>query len=54
MFVLFEKADFNGTDSIDNYDAMGYAETEQDAADWIANNEENRKYKYCTDMKYTM
>ena len=47
MYILFEKANANGDDSIHNYDAMGCVSTEQEAMKWRDENPEYRVYKYC-------
>ena len=52
MFILFEKANSRGDDSINNWDAMGWCADEATAMEWVSQNPEYRKYKYCTDSEY--
>ena len=51
MYILFEKANSRGDNSIYNYDAMGYTKDEVKAIKWVEENPEYRCYKYCTDKE---
>lgn len=51
MYILLEKANARGFDTVENYDCMGYVTVESDAMAWVSNNPEYRTYKYCPDKE---
>lgn len=50
FYVLFEKADSHDSENINNYDCMGYTETENIAIEWRNSNIDSRTYKYCSNI----
>ena len=51
MYILFEKSHSDGVENLYDYDCMGYAKTEDKAREWVNENSEYRKYKYCPDKE---
>lgn len=51
MYILLEKANARGLDTVENYDCMGYVTVESDAMAWVSNNPEYRTYRYCPDKE---
>ena len=55
MYILFELNDSRCIDpSLSDYDAMGYAETEEAALQWVEANVQYRRYKYCPKKLITL
>lgn len=52
MYILFETWRLGG-EALYLYDAMGYADTEEEASKWCDEREDDkyRTYKYCPDKK---
>ena len=52
MYILFEKSNSRGDDSINNYDAMGVTDKENTAMEWRDDNPDYRTYKYCPEVQF--
>lgn len=52
MFILFEKRSTSSSNDINNWDAMGYSDSETKATEWVQMNPEYRCYKFCSDIKF--
>lgn len=52
MYILLEKRDARGEETVDNYDAMGYAYGGKDAAEWEQKNAQYRRILYCPEKVF--